>query len=153
MYSNTLPEAVAALWDEPCLAAKVRRIHRVVVGGYDEALRPHGLTVAQLDMLMTLLDAAPNIRPVDLSRLLQMDRSTVSRNLDRLESRGLVVRTPGGSGREAHVAVTGVGRQAAERAAEAWFAMQQSTRARLGEGGVAALDLLIQQLTDQEEED
>lgn len=135
MYNKTSTDAVSAIWTERCLASKVRRVHRVVVGRYDEALRPLGLTVSQLDMLMTLLGAGPDVRPIDLSRLLLMDRSTVSRNLDRLETRGLVVRTPGDSARESHVTVTPAGRRAAEGAAEAWFAAQEGTRARLGEEG------------------
>jgi DNA-binding MarR family transcriptional regulator len=153
MYNNrpSASGAVKALWREPCLAAKVRRLHRAVVGAYDEALRPHGLTVAQLDLLMTVLAAGPRVRPVDLARDLQMDRSTLSRNLDRLEDRGLVARTSGSNARESRVAVTRAGRQAAENAAAAWFATQQATRARLGPAGLKALDLLTRRLTAQED--
>ena len=47
--------------------------------------------------------------------------------------------------------VTAAGRQTVEAAAEAWLAAQMTTRTRLGEEGIAALDLLTRLLTDDEE--
>jgi len=140
---------VAALWSEPCLAAMVRRLHRVVVGRYDEALRRHGLTVAQLDLLMTLLTADRALRSVELAGALQMDRSTLSRNLARLRRRGLVT---GGDRPGAAAAVTPAGRQMAEDAAEAWLRAQRATAEMLGADGVAALDLLARRVTTPDEE-
>lgn len=151
MY-NGLPtsDAVEALWSEPCLAAKVRRVHRVITGDYDRALRGTDLTVAQLDLLVTLLQADGR-RPIDLARDLQMDRSTLSRNLERLRSRSLVSITDGETRRESQVHITAVGRRTVEAAAEAWHEAQQATRSRLGDEGVAALDLLTRRLTDLKE--
>ncbi len=149
MYNTRRDEAVAALWTEPCLAAKVRRLHRVVVGAYDEALRPRGLTVAQLDLLMTLLTADRDLRPADLARALQMDRSTLSRNLARLRRRGLVA---GGDRPGSHLTVTAEGRRLAEDAADAWLATQRATAEMLGADGLAALDLLIRRVTAHDEE-
>lgn len=144
--------AVEALWSQSCIAAQVRKVNRVVVGVYDEALRCRGLTVAQLDLLMSLLTTAADVRPVDLARDLNMDRSTLSRNLKRLEVRGLVELVSGRNGRESQVRVTDAGREAAEQAAEAWFEAQQSIRRRLGDQGEAALGLLTGILTNDEEE-
>lgn len=154
MYNGSQASAAAeTLWSEPCLAAKVRRVHRVVTGGYDRALRRAGLTVAQLDLLMTLLHAEDSgRRPIDLARDLQMDRSTVSRNLERLSSRSLVAITDGETRRESKVHITSAGRRAAEAAAVAWHQAQQATRSRLGKDGLAALDLLTRLVTDPEEE-
>lgn len=140
--------AVETLWSEPCLAAKVRRVHRVVTGSYDRALRPQGLTVAQVDLLMTLLRAEGGRRPIDLARDLQMDRSTLSRNLERLSSRSLVAMADGETRRESKVNVTAAGRQAVDAAAEAWQESQKATRSRLGDEGVDALDLLTRLVTD-----
>ena len=134
-----------ALWEDPCLAARIRRVHRVVTRTYDDALRGCGLTAAQLDVLMTLLTAGRGMRRIDLARALEMERSTVTRNLDRLAARGLVASTPAAG--ELRVVVTPTGRAAAERAAGAWFEAQQATRTTLGEEGVAALQLLTDRLT------
>jgi DNA-binding MarR family transcriptional regulator len=151
MYSKPAGAARQALWGEPCLAARVRRVHRVVTRRYDHALARHDLTAAQLDLLMTLLTTEDAVRCIDLARALQMERSTVTRNVQRLRVRGLVASDPGPSGREAQVRVTAAGRAAAEHAAEAWFGVQQEIRARLGDEGVAALELLAHRLTDDEE--
>ena len=135
-----------ALWEEPCLAARIRRVHRIVSRTYDAALKDHGLTAAQLDVLMTLLTAARSVRRIELARALEMERSTVTRNLDRLVDRGLVTAVDGDTPGEARVEVTTAGRQAAEEAADAWFSAQRAIRQQLGEDGVAALELITGRL-------
>lgn len=146
MYNSS---SVQALWEEPCLAARVRRIHRIVVRAYDDALRHRDLTGAQLDVLMTLLRAESPVRRIDLARALHMERSTVTRNLDRLIGRGLVSETVDPNSGETHVAVMPGGREAAEAAADDWYAVQRSTARRLGEDGVAALALVMHRLADR----
>ena len=144
MYSGSdVPELVA----QECLAAKVRRVHRVVVRIYDDALRAHGLTVAQLDLIATLLDRGGGVRPSDLGRSLLMDRSTVTRNVERLRRLGLVERGPGHSRREVEVRVTDEGRQLAGRSSPAWEQAQRQVAEVLGDEGVAALDLLTQRVS------
>jgi DNA-binding MarR family transcriptional regulator len=101
---------------------------------------------------MTLLTAVPDTRPIDLARDLHMDRSTLSRNLKRLQTRGLVDVTPGNNARESRVTVTPAGRQATEQAAEVWFAAQKTTQIRLGVEGITALELLTRLLTTDEED-
>jgi DNA-binding MarR family transcriptional regulator len=145
MYNTT---AQRALWEEPCLAARIRRVHRVVGRVYDAALRDEDLTAAQLDVLMTLLASEEGMRRIDLARALEAERSTVTRNLDRMEARGLVTAVPGATRHEALVEVTPAGRRAAEAAADAWYAAQRTIRDRLGADGVAALELVSGRLTD-----
>ncbi len=148
-YSNI---DVADLVGQECLAAKVRRVHRVLVRIYDDALRPHGLTVAQLDLLATLLDHQGAARPSDLGRWLLMDRSTVTRNVERLSALGLVESGPGRTGREVELSVTAAGRRLARRSLEAWERAQGETSRLLGPDGVAALALLAERVNGQEED-
>ncbi len=61
-----------------------------MVGAYDEALRAYGVTVAKLDLLMFVLTADDDVRPIDSAQSLHMDPSTLSRNLKWLETRRLV---------------------------------------------------------------
>ncbi len=147
MYINR--SAVDALWSEPCLAARVRRIHRLIVGVYDDALRAAGLTVAQLDLLTTLMTSPRRTRAVDLAGELRLERSSLARNLARLRQRGYIATAPGGNGRELRLEVTASGRAAVEQAAEAWYAAQRHTAERLGDDGVAALDLLLDRLNHE----
>lgn len=145
MYNN--PEAREALWHEACLAARIRHAHRVVTRAYDDALRAHELTTAQLDLLMTLLTSASGMRRIDLARAMEMERSTVTRTVERLAARGLVRSIHDDSAGGLYLEVTPAGRQAVDVAADAWFEAQRATRDRLGEQGVAALELITQRLS------
>ncbi len=71
-----------------------------------------GMTVAQAATLEALADGPQRI--VDLGRRLGITPSTLSRNLDRLEQRGLLARRPAEEdARVIHVALTAKGRRAA----------------------------------------
>lgn len=144
--SGSSDAAKRALWNDPCLAAQIRRIHRSALSVYDEALRPHGLTVAQLDLLMTIRMANGGIRAVQLARDLEMDKSTLSRNLERLRDRDLVATKVTETG-EARIVATRAGSDITEAAAEAWHTAQQATRARIGLDGVAAIELLMRKFS------
>lgn len=129
--------------DERCLAAQVRRIHRVVVGSYDDALRSLGITVGQLDMLVTLVELGDEGTPAALGRALLMDRSTVSRNLRRLEGQGLVRLS---RRRRRVVELTAKGRRVLDRAYDPWSRTQQQIKEQIGSDGVHALDRLVERL-------
>ena len=57
------PTDFARLMASECLAARVRRLGRVITRVYDAALAPHGVTIAQLNLL-TAIVAADGARPV-----------------------------------------------------------------------------------------
>jgi len=60
------PRDFARLMASECLAVRVRRLGRVVTRVYDAALAPHGVTIAQLNLL-TAIVAADGARPTDWS--------------------------------------------------------------------------------------
>ena len=67
----------------------LRRATRAVTAAYDAALAPAGLRVTQFSVLRTLA----RLGPLPITRLaaeVELDRSTMGRNLDPLERRGLV---------------------------------------------------------------
>ena len=72
-----------------CLAVRIRLIARTVSSLYDEAVAAHDVTIAQLNMLAALGEVGP-CAPRKLGEVLQLERSTVSRNLDLLMAKGLV---------------------------------------------------------------
>src|SRR5215510_7928735 len=72
---------------EGCIATRLRLATRVVTKVYDDALRPFGLTVAQMGLLALAADRGA-IRQADVSAQLQMDDSTLSRNLERMRGNG-----------------------------------------------------------------
>ena len=72
-----------------CTNANLRKATRVVAKIYDAALRPAGLRATQFTLIATL--AGSGDTPLTkLADALQMDRTTLTRNLKPLVERGLV---------------------------------------------------------------
>jgi DNA-binding MarR family transcriptional regulator len=76
-----------------CLASRARWLERVLTRIYDKAVREHGVTAAQLGMLVAIELAGPTTAAW-VGRRLELEKSTVSRNLARLEAAGLVETAP-----------------------------------------------------------
>src|SRR5262245_47198963 len=91
MRDDTPPECRMA---SECLAGRLRALNRVVTGIYDTELRPHKVRVSQMNVLVAIAAMAP-VRAADVCRRLRLDKSTLSRDLDRLLERGWVRATPG----------------------------------------------------------
>ncbi|WP_196257641.1 MarR family winged helix-turn-helix transcriptional regulator [Pelagibacterium limicola] len=79
---------------EDCLVLNTRMAARAVTRRYDRKLRPFGLTAAQFSILATIA-RKPDRSITEMARALAMDRTTLSRNLDLLETKGLIVRRGG----------------------------------------------------------
>jgi DNA-binding MarR family transcriptional regulator len=74
---------------DACLCLQLQRAARAVARCFDNAFRRLGLTNGQFSLLMSLnRPAPPSIG--DVSRLLAMDRTTLTANLKPLLRRGLV---------------------------------------------------------------
>jgi DNA-binding MarR family transcriptional regulator len=86
------PEAQEIASD--CLASRARRLDRQLSRIYDGALRDEGVTGAQLGMLVAIQLGGPTTAAW-VGRRLELEKSTVSRNLARLEAAGLVESTDG----------------------------------------------------------
>ncbi len=84
---------VGRLIASECLAVRVRRLERVISRIYDAALAEHGINIAQLNLLAAIA-ASDQGRPSDLTRLLDVEKSTLSRNLKRMEGLGWVHSDP-----------------------------------------------------------
>jgi DNA-binding MarR family transcriptional regulator len=102
------------------VGALVRLMH-VLQDLYAETSRPLGLTPQQAHLLCVLL-AGP-MGMTDLSRLLSIERSSLTTMVDRVERRGLVARAADPADRRAcRIALTGPGRELADAAHEAFTA-------------------------------
>jgi DNA-binding MarR family transcriptional regulator len=108
-----------------CLASRVRHLDRQLARLYDGALREHGVTGAQLGMLVAIELSGPTSAAA-VGRLLELEKSTVSRNLARLSAAGLVRDSDG-------LAVTPRGAAVIRDAHPAWRSAQRKAIALLGE--------------------
>ena len=70
-----------------CIAVRLRLLNRVVTNFYDDALRPLGLKVSQLNILIVAARLGL-ARPTQVCDILQLDASTLSRNVKPLQAHG-----------------------------------------------------------------
>src|SRR5438105_9117583 len=70
-----------------CIAVRLRLLNRVVTNFYDDALRPLGLKVSQLNVLIVTAKLGL-ARPAQVGEILQLDTSTRSRNVKPLQAHG-----------------------------------------------------------------
>jgi DNA-binding MarR family transcriptional regulator len=117
---------------DSCACTTVRTAARVITRAYDDALRPTGLSAAQLAILAAVdVDEATSIAA--LSKRLGMDRTTLSRNLKPLVQEGLTALGAEGWKRSKTVRLTKEGRARLARASAAWETVQAAFLRAFGE--------------------
>jgi len=113
-----------------CACLKVRTASRAVTRFYDDAFRPVGLRATQLSVLVAVA-ASDAVSIASLSRMLGMDRSTLTRNLRPLEGKGLVALGAEGHHRSRTLSVTSKGDQLVRKALPLWEKTQEKLRETL----------------------
>ena len=114
-----------------CACATVRRTDRVLTQFYDEILAPSGLYITQFTLLATLSQAAP-VTINRLAEIMDMDRTTLSRNLEVLVKQHMVRIEEGEDRRMRQVHLTQEGEQALRRALPLWQEAQARIEHALG---------------------
>lgn len=128
---------IAAVADE-CIANKVRLLNRAVTAVYDEALRPHGIKVSQMSVLITVAKME-RASPGAVGRTLHMEKSTLSRNVERMRARGWLEVVPSTDGRNTELGVTATGHRLLHDIHPAWNRAQRRAAEMLGEHGVRGI--------------
>src|SRR5262249_6134735 len=121
-----------------CIAVRLRLLNRLVTNLYDDALRPLGLKVSQLNLLVVTAKLGL-AQPAKVCDILQLDTSTLSRNVERMRARGWLEVVPGDDARTQPFRLTAQGKRLLERAVPAWEEAQGKAAELLGEDGVALL--------------
>jgi DNA-binding MarR family transcriptional regulator len=125
-----------------CTNLKLRQLGRVVTRHYDACIVPTGLKITQYSLLSHVVRLGP-IRPSDLAQRMQLEPSTLTRNLQPLIADGLLRLGPGEDGRSRLVEATPAGRAKRAQAQRAWKQAQLALNERLGVRRVMALHALI----------
>ncbi len=110
--------------DLPCLGAALRRTANLVTRVYNAYLAPAELEVTQYSILRKI-ETGKAGSASELADIVGVERSTLARNLERLEKLGLVASTPG-EGRRLVYRVTPPGFERLEAARPLWRAAQQA---------------------------
>jgi DNA-binding MarR family transcriptional regulator len=123
---------------EDCLAVRTRLISRALTSIYDSALDGHGVTIAQVNLLAALGKAGP-CPPARLGEVLQLERSTVSRNLALLLKHDWIEVVSADAKGIREIALTRAGRAKIESVLPDWRHAQDRAAQLLGTPGVHAI--------------
>ena len=129
-----------------CIAVRLRMLNRLVTNVYDEAMRPLGLKVSQLNILIAAAKMGV-ARPAAVCKHLQLDVSTLSRNVERMKARGWLKIIPAEDGRAQPFQLTAMGKRLVERAIPAWEKAQQKVKSTLGTSVVEALETAVHRMS------
>jgi len=127
-----------------CLATRVRQLSRIITRVYDDAMRPLGITASQYTLLAQLA-SRDGITAVEIGHELDIEKSTLSRNLKRLLALGHIVMDPpaGRRGRGLHLTVKG--QTVLKDAYPIWQQSQLRARDAMGADCRDRLDTLLDQ--------
>ncbi|MFP2907434.1 MarR family winged helix-turn-helix transcriptional regulator [Pyxidicoccus sp. 3LFB2] len=97
---------------------------------YDDALRPVGLRITQCSVLAHL-NKHGDVRVRDLAAGLQLEETTLTRNVRLLEKEGLVATRAGEDRREKYLTLTRAGQETLAKAMPLWRAVQERLQERI----------------------
>lgn len=133
-------EAIASELGQTCIGVRVRLMARQVSAIYEQQLRESKLTIGQMNMLTAMINiGVEHASASKLSGALCMEKSTVSRNLDKMESQGWIRRNEPTQGRLETLSVTASGRKVYAKAYPGWSKAQQMVVDELGDELVSAI--------------
>jgi DNA-binding MarR family transcriptional regulator len=132
---------LALVMGDECIAFRVRALNRVITNLYDAALQQFGITMNQATMLI-MLSMVGEAGPGRIGQVLILEKSTVSRNLDRMRKQGWIEASGRDGGKEQVVSVTAKGKQLLAAFHPVWEKAQKQAEQLLGGKGVTAVHTL-----------
>ncbi len=129
-----------------CLVFNTRMAARAVTRRYDTMLRPYGVTAAQF----SLLGGIKRGQGQSVSELAErngIDRTSLTRNLDRLERAGLVASRPAEKGNARVCDLTDAGEALAQLLVPLWVEAQSEVRELLSDEDFATTLGVLKRLT------
>ena len=114
---------------------------------YDDALRPLGLKISQGNILI-LTGKMGVASPVQVCEYLQLDISTLSRNVELMRKNGWLEEVPGEDARSHPFRLTAEGKRLIEKAIPVWEKAQAEARELLGDDLVSLLNKAAKRASD-----
>jgi DNA-binding MarR family transcriptional regulator len=138
------PAAPKPMPPRGCSSQKVRVLSRRISRHFDHVVASSGLKTTQYSLLSAIVRLGP-LRPGDLARVMELDASTLTRNLQPLIAAGWAVVGPGADERSRLVTATEAGREKRTEAQRAWKRAQLAFNERVGEAAVARLHAAVEE--------
>ena len=115
----------------PCVCMSARRAANALTAYYDKMFGPLKITVTQFSLMINIKSAGTtNI--TDLTRVVKLDKSTLTRTLAPLVEAGYIYSERGQNRREVLLSLTEKGQQKMAEAFPLWRKMQQEMIELLG---------------------
>ena len=128
-----------------CIGFRVRMLNRMITAIYDDALVDVGLKTSQFNLLVAVTNREES-RPAELAKILAMDESTLSRNVERMCVKGWLRLEPDNDRRSHLIRVTDKGLALIRKGYPAWQKAQEEVSRRLGADNLAALRSVLRKL-------
>jgi DNA-binding MarR family transcriptional regulator len=123
---------------ENCACFNVRKTARVLTQEYDQFITPSGLKTTQFTAL-AVIDRLGPIMITDLAKAMEIERTSLTRNLKLIEKNGFIKTRPGEDARSRIVELTEAGGEKLEEAQVLWKNIQSRIVKNFGEERFAFL--------------
>ncbi len=130
---------------QQCLAGRTRLLNRVITNIYNDAFRPLGVKASQMNIVVVAARLGV-ARPADVCGRLQLDTSTLSRNVERMKAKGWLEAVDDMDGRAQPFRLTSKGRRLLERARPAWEQAQEKVKKLIGADAVVSINDAAQRI-------
>ena len=127
-----------------CISTRIRQLSRIITRVYDDALRPLGITASQFTLL-TQLAQQDGITAVEIGHSLDIEKSTLSRNLKRLLALGHITMDPPAGRRGRGLHLTPKGQLVIQQGFPVWREAQTRTIRVMGPESRSTLDGMLMQ--------
>ncbi len=121
-----------------CIAVRIRLLNRMVTNIYDSALKPFGVKLNQMSILVVVY-LAGKIGYDALCKRLKMEKSTASRSIERLKKKGWLAVVSVKDERRKYLKVTAAGEELLGKVHEAWEDAQIKAAELLGKEGTEVI--------------
>lgn len=146
MTKNKLDNLTDTIASE-CIAVRMRILNRVISKIYDDALRPLDAKVSQMNILVAV-GKMGTARPAEVCAALHLDVSTLSRNVERMKTRGWLEVIPDEDGRAQPFRLTNAGKKLLEQAEPAWNDAQEQAKQLLGTSITGQLNQAVKRVNE-----
>lgn len=121
-----------------CIAVRIRLLSRMVTNIYDSALSPFDVKLNQISILI-FVHLSGEVGYNSLCRRLKMEKSTASRNIERMRKKGWLDTVPVKGGRRRFLRITPAGEVLLGKVHGAWEGAQKKALNLLGREGAEVL--------------
>ncbi len=140
--SKTTSTTAEPISPKGCTNFKLRQLTRLVSNHCEAHFAESGLKTTQYALLSHITVLGP-IQPSELARRMDLDLSTLSRNVQPLQAMGLVESLPGADARSRQLQATPEGHARRKQMKATWKRAQLSLNERLGDERVRQLHALL----------